>query len=491
VLDQFARQNRWWLDPTEIKRDRHLWRLHEAPLRWEPPLPFRFDRDSIYTLRGPRQVGKSTVLKRQIAALLREHWSPDQILYLDVELAGLETASDLVGALRAYVDSRYTIRDADGGGGNARLVACLDEVTRVRNWAGALRGLVDNDELRNVTVIATGSHTSDLRHGGERLPGRRGGGSELDLELLPLSFRDYVTLLDPTLPLPPTVRAMTPTELRESRRTRALIRPKLTTLLDQYLLTGGFLTALNDVARDKRIRAETYDSYRESIVGEFTRADLRESYLREVIDWASDHLGQEFEYSGISASTEIGSKDTARRYLDLMEESYVMILMHQTRSLTAPGPAFRSPKKLHPIDPLFWHLVHAWAVTDPDPWPAATDTMTRSAEVGHLVESVFATHLTRAFGDRILYWRTSGGREIDFVIPPTGPGAAERAPAFVELKYQRQVSDRDAKTLSDAGGGVLVTRALDADFAEGTVYALPAADALVLLDAPSLTPSRH
>jgi predicted AAA+ superfamily ATPase len=117
--------------------------------------------------------------------------------------------------------------------------------------------------------------------------------------------------------------------------------------------------------------------------------------------------------------------------------------------------------------------------------------MTRSAEVGHLIESVFAVHLARAFGDRILYWRTSAGREIDFVIPPTGPGATGGSPALVELKYQRQVSDRDARVLMDAGGGVLVSRSLDADLAEGAVYALPAADALVLLDAPSLAPSRH
>src|SRR5262245_36946134 len=158
MLDQFARQNRWWLDAAEIGRDRHLSRMREAPLRWEPPLPFRFDRDAIYTLRGPRQVGKTTVLKRQVAALLAEDWSPENILYLDGELAGLETASDLVGAVRAYTDSRGSLRNADQGEPGQRLVILLDEVTRVRNWAGALRGLVDNDEVRGVTFIATGSH---------------------------------------------------------------------------------------------------------------------------------------------------------------------------------------------------------------------------------------------------------------------------------------------------------------------------------------------
>ena len=270
-----------------------------------------------------------------------------------------------------------------------------------------------------------------------------------------------------------------------------MIRPSLASLLERYLLGGGFLTALNDIIRDDRIRAETYDSYREGITGEFTRADLRESYLREIVDWSSRHLGQELDYSGIAATTEIGSKDTARRYLDQLTEAYVAILMHQTRSLTAPAPAFRSPKKLHPLDPLFWHLIQSWAANDPDPWPSAVETMTRSAEVGHLVESVLATHLTRAFGDRIFYWRTRAGHELDFVIAPIGAGSADQAPALIELKYQRQVTEHDARMLATEGGGVLVSRSYDGNLADGAVHAIPAADALMLLDAPSLAPSRH
>jgi predicted AAA+ superfamily ATPase len=491
MLDQFARQNRWWLDPGRIVSDRHLRRLNEAPLRWEPPLPFRFDRDAVYTLRGPRQVGKSTVLKRQIADLLARGWLSDHILYVDVELAGIETPRDLTAAIRCFTDSVSTYRNAGLTGASDRLAIFLDEVTRVQDWAGAIRGLIDNDELLDVTLVATGSHTSDLRRGGERLPGRRGGGQELDLELLPLSFREYVSLVDPQLPLPPTIATVTTDALRESRRERALIRPRVVSLLERYLVSGGFLTAMNNVAARNLILPETYQAYREAIAGEFTRAGLREAYLREVVDWLSLHLGQEMDYRGVAADTDIGSKDTARHYLDHLTEIYTTLLVHRTMNLTSPAPAFRSPKKVHPLDPLFWHLIASWAVSDPDPWPSSVDTMTRSTTVGHLVESVLAVHLARAFGGRVFYWRTSDGREIDFVISPTGPNAAERSPNLVELKYQQQVGDRDARILADAGGGVLVTRTLDADLADGAVYALPAADALALLEAPSLSPSRR
>jgi uncharacterized protein len=337
-----------------------------------------------------------------------------------------------------------------------------------------------------VTLVATGSHTVDVRRGGERLPGRRGGGSELDLELLPLSFREYVELIDPSLPLPPAVATVDPIDLRISRRERLLIRPRLAALLERYLLVGGFLTALNDEAVHGTILAETYQAYREGIAGEFTRAGLREAYLRELIDWVAHHLGQELDYRGIAADTDIGSKDTARNYLDHLVETYTVLLVHRTTSLMAPAPAFRSPKKLHPLDPLFWHLIRSWATSDPDPWPSAVETMTRSAEVGHLVESALLVHLRRAFGERVFFWRSSGQREIDAVLAVSGA-----VPTLVEMKYQRQVDERDAGVLIGAGGGILVTRDLEGDLADGLVYALPAAEALLLLDAPALGPARH
>src|SRR5258707_663703 len=109
--------------------------MREAPLRWEAPLPFRFDHDAIYTLRGPRQVGKSTALKRQIEALLGEGWPARRVLYVDVELAGLEQARDLVSALRAYLDGERSPTVEEPG----RLAIFLDEVTRVQGWAGAIR----------------------------------------------------------------------------------------------------------------------------------------------------------------------------------------------------------------------------------------------------------------------------------------------------------------------------------------------------------------
>lgn len=484
ALDQLARQNRWWTEPGAIGWDRHLQCAAESPFEWIPALPFTFDRDAVYTLRGPRQVGKSTVLKRQIRELLLTGWPARRILYLDVELAGLERGRDLVEALRNYLDSaRSNASTGAGAKSPERLAIFLDEVSRVDQWAGALRGLIDNDELRGATVVATGSHTRDLREGGERLPGRRGGGSELDLELLPLSFREYVALVEPELALPAPLTSLREEALRENSLARAASRPRLDELLRRYLLTGGFLTAINDAAVHEKVRAETFDAYRAAIVGEFTRAGLRESYLREVVNWVTSHLGQEFDARGLAADTDIGSKDTARSYVDNLVACYAALVSYRTPSLEAPSPAFRSPKKLHPIDPLLWHLLRAWAASDPDPWPAVERTFERPAEVGHLVESVVMVHLRRAYGDRVYYWRPDERRELDFVV------AQEESVWKGEVKYQSRIDARDGQVLKRAGGGVLVTLDSERQIDE-SVYALTAADLLSRLDAPALAAAR-
>ena len=475
---QLARQNPWWTDPAAIVRDRHLRRLADMPLRWTPPLPFRFDRDAIYTLRGPRQVGKSTVLKRLVERLIGEKWPTRRILYLDVELAGIDHQRDLIDALRTYLDA---VRPPTGE--EARCVILLDEVTRVPSWSGALRALVDNGELDGVTLIASGSHAADLREGGERMPGRRGGGAELDVFLFPLAFREYVQLVRPDLRLPAPTVDLHPAAVAGTLVERASVGHILAGLFRDYLTTGGFLTAINDMRNHNAVRPETFDLYRQAIVGEFTRAGLRESSLREVVAWLTTHLGQEFNPGDIAKDTDIGSKDTARRYLDHLVDTYVVEIVYRTQHHDKPEPAFRAPRKIHPLDPLHYHALRGWAVGEPDPWQLAQRVLEDPGPRGHFVESLVLVHLRRAFGARVFYWRPDRGKEIDAVV-----FGADRLPFYAEVKYRSQFDARELdELLAVAGGGLVLGIEKSQWRADGRIYELPVPEFLACLDAPALT----
>ncbi len=79
-----AARNPWWSDPARVERDPHLAKLAEAPFRRVPPAlqTIRPDEPNVYTLRGPRQVGKTTLLKQLVSQLVREErWDPRLVVY--------------------------------------------------------------------------------------------------------------------------------------------------------------------------------------------------------------------------------------------------------------------------------------------------------------------------------------------------------------------------------------------------------------------------
>jgi len=193
-----------------------------------------------------------------------------------------------------------------------------------------------------------------------------------------------------------------------------------------------------------------------------------------VVAWASDHrLGKEFSWRDVSAGTDIGSKDTARQYIEDAEAMFLWHVYYRSQDAMSPAPAPRSPKKLYPADPFAWHVLASWAAGDRDPWSA---TMTRVADPvqrGDLVESVVADHLRRAFGPFALYHRaTQGEEEIDAIVHEGGRQAR------IEVKYRKRVGAADARFLTRYGGGILATVDELAWDARHNVAAVPAATLL-------------
>ena len=73
-LEKLIEQNPWWRDPSSIKLDMKFREAQNAEFTWEPRMIafIGLDKDAIYTLRGPRQVGKTTFLKFLIEKVVCE-----------------------------------------------------------------------------------------------------------------------------------------------------------------------------------------------------------------------------------------------------------------------------------------------------------------------------------------------------------------------------------------------------------------------------------
>jgi hypothetical protein len=459
-------ENPWWSDPSAIDNDHHLQQLREQPLVYEHDIPFELGVDGVYTLRGPRQVGKTTLLKRLVRHLFKDRdVHPRCILYADVGATSVSSEDELQAFLRAFLDDAHEREACD------RRYVLLDEVTGITDWGAAIRALYDRGKLNETTVIATGSHALDVKRGGERAPGRRGRIEEPDWILMPLGFRDFVEVQAPDLfDRLDTWTSLDPRELADEAVEFHAHRQRLDNLFGQYLRAGGYPYALSAEHRHGRIGRDAYRLFRDAVQGEVARGNLRQSYFRELVAWLGhNRLGREFSWRDASGETKIGSKDTARKYLEAAEQLFVWHVYYRVMKPDQPREALKSPKKLYPADPFAWHALSAWATGRRDPWQATLDTLSEPSRLGELVEAVVADHFRRHFGHFSFYFRQSGGgREVDFVC---FEDPEDRL--LAEVKYRNQIRNRDAKSLVDQGGGLLLTKQTYEWDSEHNVLAVP------------------
>ncbi|HEY7350453.1 MAG TPA: ATP-binding protein [Ktedonobacterales bacterium] len=483
MLDRLAVSNPWWLDPTAINRDRHLRALETSPFR--RPLPIveslRTDAQLVYTLRGPRQVGKTTAAKLLVRRLLEAGIAPRRVMYYALDLEGEP------GALEAIVRTGMQTARATPppAMGLPTYYFILDEISAVPGWQQAIKWLRDNTTAAEAFFLLTGSVASDIRAGAERLPGRRGAEAHLDRILLPLSFGEFASACAPDLSPPP--RVLTPADLArpagaaaDALLGNAFLVGRLDDLLQTYLQVGGYPAAVRDhlTTPDGVVSESTSRQLWDMVAGDVSRFRGDPLKALRLIERASVDLGSSVSYNRLA--THLGyAVDTVEDYVRRLGESFQLLTLHFF-DLSKGAVAPKKNIKLYPVDPLLMQL------------PRAMLHSTRLPEPSALVESALALALFRAaeldlmeafhVPRTLFYWRSeraSAEREVDFLLDPTGARLA------FESKYGNIVQGFDAATLRRVfGGGTLFTRQelrLPTGEGEDTVARIPAALALWLL----------
>lgn len=467
-LEILSRQNPWWSQAESLEADIHLKALAASPLKWTPHAArdLIIDQDAVHIIRGPRQVGKTTLLKILIRSALRESgFSPQQVLYLDCERAGLRTPQEIAQLIETFrhwaPPSRHKL-------------LLIDEATYVADWERGVKIAVDASGLEETTMIVTGSHAPRLKEGLERLPGRRGRGASRDLSLLPMTFREYVEALSPSLAS--IIHAMDSWDLKSWDEASVLAASQLDplrSLFAHYLETGGFPIPVGEYLSSQALTDYPYELHRTAFTSELLRLGRQESFFRELVSWLMVRFENPFEWSDISRETAIGKQDTARAYVEDGEAVYLWDLLYQPKDL---GRSFRAPrrtKRLYFKDPLVYQAFRTWSLGYGDPRRVCGDFLTDPVRAAYLVESVCASHLTR-YGRPLFFW--SQKDEIDFVLfQPKGHRL------LFEVKYQNRIQPEDAKTVEQHGGGFLITKDFFNLKSGGRTLAIPAAIFLMLL----------
>lgn len=453
--EQIRELNPWWRTPAVVTDDPHLKRLAASPFRCDPPAlaAVPLVPGSVHTLRGPRQVGKTTTVKRLVRRLIEA--GERRVLYLSFDLERQNRA------IRDVVTRAKRLHpDPDGP-----WYIFLDEVTSIPEWQLGIKYLWDVGAIRDDLVLCTGS--SARKMGAEQLPGRRGEGR--DFVHLPMSFRAFCQCaLGLQLPEATLTVAdwLTPAGRRLARELN-LHGEALADAAVLYARVGGFPAAVRDHLTGGAIRESTIPMLWEIIAGDIQESGNDKHSALRLLERVGVALGSPLAWDALREAMDVGSHNTAKAYTHLLSESFILL----TVFYWAQGGAFEPERqrKLCFLDPRLAQIA-----------PTLIPGGRRPNDDG-LAENLVATALYASAADRLTladplpgsvgYWKSSDGRETDFVVPASDTGARNaRVPVEVKGDSRRAISAARLSMRRTFGKGIVVTRGV---FDPDEIPALP------------------
>ncbi len=449
-LERLRFQNPQWDNINNFQNDPILLRLKQAQKILKNPVQekIKLEKERVYILRGPRQIGKTTLVKTIIENLLLEGTNPFEIFYFALDIGGLRNEEEVFDLLLSYINI------AKGKKAASQFIF-LDEATYIRDWQLGIKKAYDSGILKNAFLLVTGSSSIELHKGGERLPGRRGPfASENDLEMFPLSFREYIKNLAPQIELPePLEKEHFNQELvYKNAEKLSYFNSELQSFLEKYVKTGGLPLSIVDFLKNEedKISPEPYYVYLQATLGDILKSGKNERYLREILYSILAKRFEPLDAHLISKETSIGSHNTVSSYLEVLEGLYITKTIYQVRNLDSSLLSFKKRKKIYFIDPLIFHTLRAWVNGAPNAFDFCSEFLKDPSSKARLNENIVGIHFINYYKN-VSFWRNRS--EIDFICSYLG-----KPEAYIEVKYQALITDEDRKGLKKAGGGILLTK---------------------------------
>lgn len=419
ILGLLSRINTWWGGedvPSSLRKATHRRR------------DFSIARDrlddgrQIITIRGPRQVGKTTLCGQLIESLVEDLFvPPERILYLNIENSQFLSSPDDVIRDSLDVYERYVLeqsfRNIDG-----TIYVFVDEVQKADGWASTLKYYTDT--YSNLQFVTTGSVSTLIKEdASETLIGR------LDEQiLLPMKYVDHVRyyeIFDTGIAdmWSTNLRSALEESLKEGDTSEFTVQltsfygkqqatiPELVARKDEYLLKGGYPGILDE---------DVVDAYNalDSDLRYTITADLANVFevknpekVLKVLSLVMESTGGKLNVKNIAETAGIG-RDTAKRYLEHLDEFFLVSRCpkHTTSEYQSGG---RQKMYLQDVG-----LYNTLAGT------MTTDTLKDGNKMGPILETAVCDHarrlqfyLSNAQNADIAYWDKRG--EVDFVL--SGP----------------------------------------------------------------------
>lgn len=390
----------------EIDRD-DLWpkiKEYESrrfQFRWEFGLDKLPMSPGLITIRGARQIGKSTWLEFKLLDTL-EDFGPGTAFILngDTIYSHQEFEDKLLDLERAFLKKAKVKR------------IFIDEVTQIQNWERVIKRLIDSGHLKDVLIVTTGSNAADLRRGGEKLPGRKGNLIRNEYVFLPISFKEFYY------------------------QVKNEVGTFESDILFAYLLSGGSPLAVEGIYRNEKLEDSFINLISDWVLGDIVSTGRSRIFLLNLLQKIYTTGTSTISYTKLAKEAGLSNNTAALEYVERLADLlciYPMMSWDNQKNISLARKASKIP---------FINLSVAWTFHPKAPRYIHELKQLKVQEKGALYEWAVAQELWRrqclelqspkekTSGKNILlqpelrYW-SSKDNEIDFV---------QADGAFVEVK---------------------------------------------------------
>ncbi|MFH1583380.1 MAG: DUF4143 domain-containing protein, partial [Candidatus Falkowbacteria bacterium] len=222
--------------------------------------------------------------------------------------------------------------------------------------------------------------------------------------------------------------------------------------LDIYLLTGGFISAINDYKENGAIRQNIYSNFLHWFLAYIARSNRDIILTRQIMEKLILNLGSSLGYKTLTHKTKAKTHLTAAEYLNILESMFVVKTVYQS---DGGEPTSRKAKKVYFDDPFIFWLFYSYTHGSLNYYKLARERLHDNKVFAALVENVVLSHLAKDKEAKITYWRDNiKKKEINFLVKR----GKNIMPILV--RYDKEISQADLEIFKNAGfkKGIIISK---------------------------------
>ncbi len=363
-----------------------------------------FFEKEIIILNGPRQVGKTSLLRLIEQELISKKIKKEQIFYLNLEeIKILDTLNNDPENIFKYVinpkEKKYFL---------------IDEIQYLDNPSNFLKHIYDK-YAEKIKIIATGSSSLELKAKfQDSLTGRK-----ISFSVNPLDFEEFLSF-----------KKFPYLDYLKKKELPLDIKSDFDNALSEYLIYGGMPAIV--LQKNKNLKEKMLDEY----IGTYINKDIRAigkieniTSFNNLMKILSSQIGNLLNINELSNTTGI-SRRNVEKYLDLLEFTFVLDRISPFRKNIRAQVA-KMPKTY------FFDIGIRNAIL------GNFLDLTSRQDVGSLFENFVFLELKNKAKNKIFFYRTVAKTEIDFIVEK---GADI---ILMESKYKKLSKPIDTRVLEN------------------------------------------